>query len=304
MQSVQTLCSALVDYAGLFPPAKLDMGPTVANYAAYVRAEHAWMLARLICPVARLDEFEAAAATTLPTGNDAEPWRISALTAPAGADALDADLERILIFNEVHDDPANGAAVIDAIELRAASAKDIDDALDRIPEGVTPFFELDHTQDLRGPIAALAGADAGAKVRTGGVTPDLIPSAEHVARFIATCAHAQVSFKATAGLHHPVRAEHALTYEPNAVRAVMHGFLNVFLGAALLRARAIDEDTLRTLLEETDPHAFTFDDEGAAWRGHALDLDQIAHARDTFAMSFGSCSFTEPVEDLQTLNLL
>ena len=304
MQSVQSLLSAVIDYAGLFPPAKLDMAPTVRNYADYVACEHSWMLARLVCPVARLDEFEAASAGVLPTSEADEPWRLSALTAAAGDDALDADIERILVFNEVHDDPASGAAVVDAIELRASSAKDIDAALEIIPEGVTPFFELDHTRDLRGVIAALSGSEAGAKIRTGGVTPELIPPSGHIARFIATCAHAQVPFKATAGLHHPVRAEHPLTYEPGAARAVMHGFLNVFLGAALLRAGAIDEDGLRELLEETDPGAFAFDDDGASWRGRDADAEQIAHARDTFVLSFGSCSFTEPIDDLRALRLL
>ena len=86
MESSQTtspaltaLVSNLIDYAGLFPPASLDMAATVANYAEFVSGDDAWMLERLIVPVARLDEFEAAAAGKLP-GDDDDPWPISALT--------------------------------------------------------------------------------------------------------------------------------------------------------------------------------------------------------------------------------
>ena len=60
--SMEALLAQLIDYAGLFPPAKLDMGPTVRNYADYVAGDDAWMLGRLIVPVGRLEEFEAAAA--------------------------------------------------------------------------------------------------------------------------------------------------------------------------------------------------------------------------------------------------
>src|SRR5262245_27937410 len=71
-----------------------------------------------------------------------------------------------------------------------------------------------------------------AKIRTGGLKPDAIPAIADVAAFIVACADRRLPFKATAGLHHPVRAPYPLTYESNAPRAVMHGFLNVFLAAA------------------------------------------------------------------------
>jgi len=84
--SVRVLLNELIDYAGLFPPARLDMQPTVNNYARSLVGEQAWMLGRLIVPVARLDEFEACAERHLPTDQEMdEPWRISAITAPAGS---------------------------------------------------------------------------------------------------------------------------------------------------------------------------------------------------------------------------
>ncbi len=139
-----------------------------------------------------------------------------------------------------------------------------------------------------------------AKVRTGGVKPVAIPSVADVAAFIRACAERRLAFKATAGLHHPVRAEHPLTYEPDAPRAVMHGFLNVFLAAAF--AWHGDPD-IEPVLAETDPAAFRFDDR-AHWRNRSLDATQVRDARTNFAHAFGSCSFEEPVRDLQSLGLL
>lgn len=153
------------------------------------------------------------------------------------------------------------------------------------------------------PLAQLdAVRDAGcfAKLRTGGVTPGAIPDVGAVAEFVRACADRRLAFKATAGLHHPVRAEQALTYETGAPRAVLHGFLNVFVAAAL--AWHGDRD-LEPVLAETDPAAFRFDGR-ARWRDRGLSAEQVRAARAHFVHAFGSCSFEEPVADLRALGLL
>src|SRR5262245_55049152 len=129
-----------------------------------------------------------------------------------------------------------------------------------------------------------------AKIRTGSVKPEGIPPVGEVAAFILRCAELKLPFKATAGLHHAVRAEHVLTYESNAPRAVMHGFLNVFLAAALAWH---GERNLEPILSEMDAGQFRFDDR-ACWRDRSLTVEQVKSARRDFAHSFGSCSFTEP----------
>jgi hypothetical protein len=154
-----------------------------------------------------------------------------------------------------------------------------------------------------GPVQSLdelRRAGCFAKIRTGGVKPEAIPPVEEVAAFIRACADRRLPFKATAGMHHPVRAHQPLTYEPDAPRGVMHGFLNVFLAAALAWH---GERDIEPVLAETDPSAFRFD-ERARWRDRTLDVAQIRDARTNFAHAFGSCSFEEPVRDLQALGLL
>lgn len=142
-----------------------------------------------------------------------------------------------------------------------------------------------------------------AKIRTGGLTPEAIPSSHQLAEFLHATAARRLPFKATAGLHHPIRAEHPLTYAPDAPRAVMHGFLNVFAAAAFAWIHA-PAAMLTEILEETAARAFQFLDGKLLWRGRGIGTGQIADARANFAHSFGSCSFEDPVAGLRELGLL
>lgn len=309
-RSFRALCEGLVDYAGLFPPAKLEMQPTVERYARYAVGQHAWMLGTLICPATRLDELSERGAALMPGTYATSGYREHADTMPQWdvsvvADGpLDVCLEQMSAFDDRHGSDEGGRARIAAVELRVASAEEIDDAMDTVPDDIKPFFEVPAEGDLRGVVAALAGEDGAAKIRCGGVEAVMIPPAERIAEFIVACARAGVAWKATAGLHHPVRGEQALTYEDAPPRAVMHGYVNVFLGAALFKAGAVDEDGLVRVLEETDASAFAFTDEAARWRDASVDVLGIAKGRESFALSYGSCSFEEPVGDARGLGWL
>lgn len=301
MKSIRTLLANIVDYAGLFPPAKLDMAPTVANYARYRAGSDAWMLGRLVVPVARFDEFERAAESLLPRVDGPvhdDAWAITALTAAAGEAGFAADIAAIERFNDRHAEEGAGAAYVDCIEVKATTAADIDQALDLVPDEVYPYFEIAADSDPRGCIAALAGLDAGAKIRTGGIAANAHPTGEDVARFILSCARAEVPFKATAGLHHPLR-HHAAD-----VGCKQHGFLNVFVGAGLAQLGRVDEAELTELLHDEAKDAFSAADDGVAWRGRRLTVGELRSVRDRFAHAFGSCSFEEPLADLRSLGLL
>lgn len=321
--SLRILMTGMVDYAGLFPPASLDMATTLANWARYASSKDSWMLGRLIVPMARLAEFERALESTSPPPPGEDPWRVSALV----GDNLDADIDRIFAFNRkwAPEPPATEASVeaegdvgaadltggvaIDAIEIKATSGGQIDNAMKTVPEQLEPYFEVPvlpagQLPDLRSLITAMAGTGARAKIRTGGVTPDAFPAPADVARFITACAAADVPFKATAGLHHPVRAEYPLTYEPGCPRGVMYGFLNVFLAAAFVRAARFNEADCAAVLQETNPKAFTFDEHGVSWRDKRIDAARLARVRESFAASFGSCSFEEPLADLRSMGLI
>jgi hypothetical protein len=314
LQTIRTLMAGLIDYAGLYPPAALAMAPAAEAFAHARSSEHEWMLGRFICPASRLDELSKAAAVMMP-GTHAtsgyreyaditEPWRVSVLI----DGELGAGLSALQTFNQRHSKEDAGRALADVIELKVATPSDVDAALERIPDDLFPFVEFPvevvNSGDVRGFVAALAGQAAAAKIRTGGVVASAFPSPAKVAEFLVACHGAGVPFKATAGLHHPIRAEYALTYEASSPRGLMHGFLNVFLAATAVRARGIDARTATAVLEEGDAGAFHFTEVGARWRDVVLDPLQIAEAREAFALSYGSCSFDEPVQDLKTLGLL
>jgi len=302
MLSIRTLMDGVIDYAGLFPPALLEMGPTVENYARDRSSADSWMLSRLIVPVSRLEEFERHAAELLPASNDPvsdDCWVISALAAPAGEDAFADDVDAIEAFNERHLAKGAGAVCIDTIECRAANSAEIDNALEQLPESIFPYFELDHRSDVRGLVAAMAGMDAGAKIRTGGITPDLHPTPEEVARFVLACASAEVPFKATAGLHHPLR------HHAESVGCDQFGFLNVFIGGCLAWwADDLSEEWLARALDVRVLDDFLIREETLGFDGLEIGLPQIEEARERFCHGFGSCSFQEPLEDLVSLELL
>jgi len=165
------------------------------------------------------------------------------------------------------------------------------DDLDSVRAGA--FVEITDTALL----PELAKRGLRAKIRTGGVTADAFPVPERIAAFLRACKAAGIAFKATAGLHHPLRCVKPLTYEAGAPTGTMHGFVNVFLAAAML-------EHAEEILREEDPRAFEFHDDGAAWRGHDVTTDALAEMRRDFALSFGSCSFEEPISELKELGWL
>jgi hypothetical protein len=302
--SLQTLLAGIVDYAGLFPPAKLPMDKAVQAYAEYLNDPQRFMLARFVVPVARLTEFEDSAKDLLPRGDKSPPWHLSALVGPDVAD----DYYRILKFNARHRDGVElGRAVIDSVEIRVGTPTEIAEAMRILPQGIRAFFEVptdsDPTPLIRAIQEANQGGNAMAKIRTGGVVADAFPTTQEVARFIRACRDHNVAFKATAGLHHPIRGEYRLTYEPDSPQGTMYGYLNVF-GAALLAWTGASEASIAQILEETDINSMVFDSTGFTYRGHTVPLVRVQEGRESFAISFGSCSFREPVDDLAALGFL
>jgi hypothetical protein len=301
LDAAGALLRDLIDYAGLFPPASLAMAPAVANYDAYLRSEWNWILGRFIVPVGRLGEFEEAFAG-LPApapGTHFTNWRLSALL---GSDPI-ADVARIREFNaRMASSSSRRGAHVESVEVRVSGPDEVTRLSGIIPAELTTYFEVPLASCGEG-IAAVAGCGHRAKIRTGGETADKFPALESVIEFIRLCAAANVPFKATAGLHHPLRSVHRLTYQAESPSGIMHGFINVFLAAAFLRV-GMEAKLAVEVLGEQSALAFHFDSDGAGWRGHRISRNEIAATRQSFAVSFGSCSFTEPIDDLRALHLL
>lgn len=299
MKAVDALLAGLVDYAGLFPPAGEGMRDALENYASYRASDDRSALGRFIVPVSRLKELEDFGRDLMPRDPGDQPWRLSVLVAGDVTSAA----EEMLGFNRRHQPGSNdGQAMIDVVELKAGTMDDVARQRTELPSAFTPYFEIPIAGDVAALVKAIARANARAKVRTGGVTPESIPPADQVIAFIAACRREAVLFKATAGLHHPIRGSYKLTYEPTSPAGTMYGFLNVFVASALMYAGE-SEETGIAALEESDPSAFAFEDDAIVWRDKRISAEQMEASRRAFAISFGSCSFREPIDELAPLVL-
>jgi hypothetical protein len=290
--ALRTLLAGSVDYAGLFPPAGLPMAAAVAQYAEYLAGPDAWALGRFVVPVGRLGELEAAVGALAPAAQ-AGAWRLSALL---GADAA-GELAAVGEFNCRHGAPGALPLSADVVEAKADSVETVERLLDAVPAWAQAYVEVPLASDPAPLIAAIARHRGRAKMRTGGTTADAFPTAPQVLRFLRACTETRIAFKATAGLHHPLRAEYRLTYAADSPRGTMFGFLNVFLTAVWLRQGMAEADAL-ALLEERAPAAVRFSADAVEWRGYRADRAAIEAARGEGIVAFGSCSFTEPVGEL------
>jgi hypothetical protein len=300
-KSLRTLLSGIIDYAGLFPPAKLPLEEAIRNYARYRTEPEAWMLGRFICPAARLGEVSAFADLL----NQGPSFAFSALG--RGGDnrekflaGLDADLNDITQFRSQFSE----RGIVDAYEVRLLQSEVTPDALRRLLSAkLMPFFEINMTGDWRKEIAvavsAIRGTGAGFKLRCGGLEASAFPSVEQVAETIVACRDAKVPLKFTAGLHHPLRRFDA------GVNATMHGFLNVFLAGVFAHVCQLSAAEVQSVLEVADASRFRFEETQLAMPGRfGATLLGIETVRNDALLSFGSCSFDEPRDDLRALGLL
>jgi hypothetical protein len=288
LSTVNALFSAIVDYAGLFPPAQLSLETAMANYVQYQASPHAWMLGRFVLPVSRLEEFMSLV-PTFPL----QPWPLSLIISRN----FEADLDRVKSLRV-----ADGAIAVQALEFPPLPPTAIA-ALD-LPPQLEAFFEIPLDQNITPYLAELHNRGASAKIRTGGITAAAFPSAAQLCEFIFACTQAQVSFKATAGLHHPLPGNYPLTYEPESAIAAMFGFLNVGLVTALVYSQKITSAEAFRLLQEKSTDHLRLTDQTISWNQHQLNGLELTTTRQHLFRSFGSCSFTEPIAGLKAIQWL
>ncbi len=298
--ATRALLGELIDYAGLFPPARLSMREALAAYERAEASPYYWMLGRFVVTASRLDELLAEL--------DEAPDPLS-LCAIVDGD-FDEGLASIAAASREHGDRVS----IETIEMKWPQEPDagLDGAWHAAPLDATIFVEVPLSERssphdvaaLAAELAELARAreafarDGGAKVRCGGLVADAAPTAERLAHFIDLARRVDLPFKATAGLHHAIRHYNA------EAGFVMHGFLNVIGAAILARTHGLGELALERMISDEDPTHFTLDDSRFAWRGTGAGASEIGVARARSIRSYGSCSFTEPVEDLIALGML
>jgi hypothetical protein len=288
--STTALLAGVVDYAGLFPPAGRTMAAAVAEYEAARAGDHAWMLGRFVVPAARLPELADALASLPATRAE---WRLSAIV----RDGVDDDAAAVATLNDAL---SRHRARVDTVEARPAALDGIDWLAAQFGAGIDLYVEVTPGADAERWLERIAERGLRAKVRTGGVTADACPAPAVLAGFLAATVRHKVTFKATAGLHHAVRGAYRLTYEPGASQAPMYGYLNVLLATAALRAgRPVA--TAEVLLQLTDATTLEFTADAVLWGSERFPLSMLRDTRSHHLVSFGSCSFQEPVDEFDAL---
>jgi len=284
MSAIESLLGGLIDYAGLYPPAALDMRAALRNYVEYGDGRHSYALGRFLMGADRLVELRELA------GESTRPLRLSVIAQP------DTDWDSLAGL--LREDPA-----IESIELKVDRPSEMERIGRDLPSGVATYCEVPLGARVSEMLVAAEAIGARVKLRMGGVVADAFPTAPMVAGVIKDLADRRLPFKATAGLHHPIRSHHAFTYASDSPCGIMHGFVNLTCAAALLYFGGDVSDAI-LLLEEQDPGAWQVTPDGIGWRSLCWSTEELRTVRERFMTSFGSCSFTEPIHDLEVLGWL
>jgi hypothetical protein len=295
--SLRALLAGVIDYAGLFPPAKLPLEEALANYQRYREGPDAWMLGRFVCPAARLKEIpEGVTLNCSATGRGGDSNELLAWLTALEEDLADIEAARAQVEVLEVKLPARllspGQGLPDLLTMISSNYREAKLAF---------AFEAPVTE--RGEFSRLLGAlrecefreRAVFKLRAGGLEAKAFPTCEQVAEALVACHRARLPLKATAGLHHPLPR-----FDP-ALQARMHGIINLFVAGVLVHARGIDPATAQAILEEEDASRFRFEDGALYWGDLKATTGEIAEARRDAVLSFGSCSFDEPRDDLRAL---
>ncbi len=275
------LYRGLFDDAALFPPGNAPMGGALPAHRAHRAGPRAEYVGPFLVSDARVGELRAVLAREEPGHG---PLAV-VVTVPGGAEGVAPAVAAVCA------DPALRLAGVEAAAAPGAAAEVAARLDEHLPEGAERaegFVEVSRQGDVPVELRSLAGTGHSAKFRTGGLTPEAHPSEEELAEFLHAAVELDVPFKCTAGLHHAVRHTTVEGLE-------QHGFLNVLLATAALLDGVSEREAALVLADRDGPRL-------AALAAKLTD-DEAERVRGRFR-SFGTCSVTEPLEDLVVLGAL
>lgn len=326
--SLYPFLSDIIDYAGLYPPSELPLEEAFSKYLSHIEQKEAWMLSKFVVGTGLLSE--------LITLIDAEPESPSPFKITlVGAASDDVDGFKKVIDNTV--EAIENALAFTAKKIRVSTleikvplvclkdenSSDLQAAIGYAVQSMAKskllphqiFFEVPGFDfDIKYAKELVQGIHrhnewlesnekenysfSGFKIRCGGVEAFQFPPTDYLAEAISFSRQNDVPLKFTAGLHHPVR------HFNDSVQTKMHGFLNVFGASLLSYSKKLSEAELLEILNDENASNFSFRKSAFSWKTHSISLEELHMFRSLSVTSFGSCSFDEPVEDLQELNLI
>jgi hypothetical protein len=283
LSTMECALAGLFDYAGMFPPAEVDLSTALHNFREYRRGMQRWALGSLVVEAPVLGKLQKEPHDLM------RDLHLSALTTQANLETVQKHLAMGL--------------PIGMIEVKARSCNEILRWKETLPPQVPAYIEIPTGLEDPDTLDAIAKAGMRAKIRMGGVVADAFPASPRVAATLKRLAVRRLAFKATAGLHHALRSRHVFTYRHDSESGVMHGFMNLLCASAIVWFGG-DEDEATQVLEEQDLQSWQVTPDSILWRSRSWSQDQLREARKNFLISIGSCSFTEPMADLEALGWL
>lgn len=271
MSTTRALLARLVDDAAIFPPGNAPLPEAVREHRGHRNAAYADFVGPLL-----LRTTDAPGAAGLLEPGEALP--VAVIVRPGS----DPQLLPTAVGQVQRDDRARVVGVelpvSDPLTLRPLAELDIPLWLE-----VSPF-------DLEADLDAVAAAGCHAKLRTGGLSPDDVPTDETLARFLVGAHERALRFKLTAGLHHAVR--HTAPATAGIAETEQHGVANVLAATALATSGATVTEVSEVLAER--------DGKRLRRRLSGLSTADVARVRAAFA-SFGCCGVTDPITELTDL---
>jgi hypothetical protein len=298
--AVKAFFTGLIDYAGLYPPAALGLTEAMMNYRTYGCTADSWILSRFIAGAAHVlqlsGELLAGFSTEKPLSislvtKDPAQDLVSVLAALPATAAV-AAVEVPLVLDQ-------------AFEVQLASHAGVVQRLADSGHTLDIFYEVPFTEkwdeeflrfvDRLGTASrAYPEGLLGCKLRCGGLEPHLVPSPERLGRALHACAERSIPVKFTAGLHQPFR-HMPQPGETGSAGVPMHGYWNVYWAALVASLRSVKVDEVVSIVAEMDSCNLSVSDDSITWRGVSLSTEEIQVARSSKVLSFGSCSFDEPI---------
>ncbi len=330
-ESLRTFMDGLIDYAGLFPPADLPLNEAINEYVTQVKSDNSQMLSRFIIHTSKLNELDE----FLPLFKDIGALKLSVLGGGGNSDdeylkKIDQNIADIHGYREKHGEKIE----IDVIECKMASNSPSKNTMEKAtdslnknglthyhefaelpPVGMNYSTEIDDSswdKEILPTVELLSKLDnAGIKLRCGGIIKEAFPSVEQVAAMIQTCVIVGIPMKFTAGLHHPIR-HFADEYDE-----YMHGFINTFGAGVFATTFPKPKNSqekykmfilLSHMIDDQNAENFSFANDSMTWKvgddrdtQFEIDAETIENARRNGMISYGSCSFQEPIDDLTQL---
>lgn len=266
--STSALVRALVDDAAVFPPGELPLGQAVDEHRRHRSAPYGEAVGPLLVRATDASSLHRLLAV-------GERGRVGLVVRPGGdPHALPTAVQQL---------QREDRGQVAGLELPVSDPISLRPVLDL---GAPVWLEV-WRDTIDEDLDAVAAIGAGAKLRTGGLDRQDVPSDDVLARFVAGCRDRSLRFKLTAGLHHAVRRDGAADGPPE-----WHGVANV-LSATAAAVGGGDTEAVRSRLAETDPTRLREQLE-------ALDDAQVAAMRAVF-VSFGCCGVTDPLRELEQL---